>query len=57
MPSFVKAFPRNDILDKSRFLNTLIALLLVFESTELNVFVLTPVMGLVFDFLLRILGI
>jgi hypothetical protein len=57
MPSFVKAFPRNDILDKSRFLNTLIALLLVFESTELNVFVLTPVMGLVFDFLLRILGV
>jgi hypothetical protein len=57
MPSFAKSFPRNDILDKSRFLNTLIALLLVFESTELNVFVLTPVMGLVFDFLLRILGV
>ena len=45
MPSFTKPFPRNGILDKSRFHNTLIAVLLVFQSTELNVIVLTPVIG------------
>ena len=45
MLSFAKSIPRNGILDESRLHNTSIAALLAFESTELDVIVLTYVIG------------
>lgn len=45
MLSFTKLIPRNGILNESRLHNTSIAVLLAFESTELDVIVLTYVIG------------